>query len=166
MENEIYRDPILQKYIALIESKTRRFKRIYFGDPVRIGVSELPALIIAKIDTTIKNLSNVEDLHEVRLSFTVVTDIRETINDDKTMVAGVNSLYNLIEGRNANYTLQTESLMGILRHNVEIDTVNNLRTDLNTMSRVDYAMTMGKRQPGAWAIEGVVDVMANFTQIR
>ena len=166
MENEIYKDPILGKYIALIESKTKRFKRIYFGDPVRIGVSELPALIISKVDTVVSNLSNVEDQHTLRISLTIVTDIRDTISDEKTMVAGVNSLYNLIEGRNANYTLQEESLLAILRHNVEVDPANNLRTDLNTMSRIDYAMTMGKRQPGAWAIEGVMELTANFTQNR
>lgn len=166
MENEIYKDPILVKYATLIGSKTKRFKRVYFGDPIRIPNSDLPALIISKVDTIAKNLTNAEDVHELRISFTVVTDIRNTITDDKTMVAGVNLLYNIMEGRNSDYTLQNESLLNILRHNVELDVGNNLRTDLNTMSRIDYAMTIGKRAPEAWAVEGIIDITANFTQPR
>lgn len=166
MPIEEYIDPIMKKYGDLVTANTKRFKRIFYGDPIRIGTSELPALVIAKIDTGINNLTNTEDEHTVKLSLTVVTDVRETINDDKTMVRGVNELYNIMEGRDSTYKLKTDSLLHIIRHNVELDIANQLRTDLNTMSRVDYGMTMGKRQQEAWSIEGTMTLSAHFTQVR
>lgn len=168
MENQEYTDPIMQKYVDTIKASTNRFKRVYYGDPIRVGASELPALIIAKVDTQASNMSNAEDMHSVRLLFTVITDIRDTISDDKTMVRGINSLYNIMEGRDSTYQLKPDSLLYILRHNVELDVGNNLRTDLNTISQVNYGMTIGKR--GATEItmsmEGTIDVTANFTQVR
>lgn len=162
----LYKDPILKKYSDLITASTSIFKAIYFGDPIRIPNSSLPALVISKIDTKVGNLSNVEDVHSVRISLTVVSDIRDTISDDKTMVPGVNSLYNIMEGRAVDYTLKKDSLLYILRHNVEIDPGNNLRTDLSTMSRIDYGLTMGKRKAEAWSIEGMLEITANFMQNR
>jgi hypothetical protein len=163
----MYTDPILKKYADLIKANIPVFKRVYFGDPIRIGKTELPALVLQKIDTKIQNLSNIEDQHNVRISMTVVVDIRETLNDEKTMVAGISQLYDIIEGRNdTDYTLKSTSVLGTLRHNVELDVGNNLRTDLNTMSSASYSMTMGKRQENAWALEGLVEITALFTQNR
>ena len=163
----IYQDPILKKYADLVKQNTSVFKRIYFGDPIRIGQSELPALILAKIDTRVGTFDNTQDKHEIRISLTVVTSVNDTFNDDRTMVAGVNSLYNLIEGRDpSTYALLPQSLLGIIRHNVELDSANNLRTDLNSMSRVDYGMTMGKRKEGAWSIEGTLELTSHFIQNR
>lgn len=165
-ENQ-YVDPILKKYAQLIEGYTKAFKRIYFGDPIRIGASELPALILAKVDTRVRNHSNVEDLHEVRISMTIVADVRDTISDDKLMVRGVNLLYDLMEGRTeGTYKLKTESLLNIIRHNVELDPGQNLRTDLETITRVDYGLTMDKRKESSWSIEGMVELTAHFIQVR
>lgn len=162
---EEYIDPVMKKYGDLIQA-SNRFKRIYYGDPVRIATSELPALVIVKVATQASFHTNGEDLHAMRLSFTVVTDVRETISEDKTMVRGVNELYNLMEGRQANFQLNADSLLYLLRHNQVLDAANNLRTDLSTMSTIDYGMTMGKRQEGAWSIEGTLEVTSTFTQIR
>lgn len=166
MPEQEYVDPIMKKYGDLIASKTNRFKRTYYGDPIRIGASELPALVITKIDTSAGNLSNIEDAHAIRLSITAVTDVRDTINEDKAMVRGVNELYNIMEGRNPDYTLKTDSLLYIIRHYVELDIGNELRTDLSTMSRINYGMTMDKRQENSWSIEGTMELTATFTQIR
>lgn len=162
-----YIDPIMKKYGDLITANTTNFKRIYYGDPVRIGNSELPALVIVKSSTQVANSSNMVDKHNVRLILTVITDVRNTISDDRDLVPGVNSLYNIIEGRSADdYTLKSESLLGILRHNVTLDAGKNLHTDIDSVTEVEYGMTMGKREPGAWSIEGTVTLTANFYQNR
>lgn len=163
----MYVDPILKKYADLIESKTKLFKRIYFADPIRLPASDLPCLILAKLGTQVQNMTNVEDIHQVRISMTVVTDVRDTISEDKTMAAGTNDLYNLMEGRDsATYALKTDSLLGIIRNNVELDDAKNLRTDLSTTTSVDYGMTMGKRGEASWSIESTLELTATFTQIR
>lgn len=167
MSNQMYIDPILKKYADLITGVNKEIKAVYYGDPIRIPASSLPALVLAKIDTSVSNHSNVEDLHRIRISFTVVTDVRETIGDDKTMVAGVNAMYNLMEGRTAGtYALRTDAILNILRTNVEVDSSANLRTDLDSMTRVDYGMTVGKRSEQGWSIEGAIEVTAHFIQVR
>jgi hypothetical protein len=112
-------------------------------------------------------MTNAEDMHSIRISLTVITDVRDTISEDKTMVSGVNALYNLMEGRtDGTYALKPESLLYILRHYVELDVGQNLRTDLSTMTDVEYGMTMGKRAAEAWSIEGTLTLTANFSQVR
>lgn len=166
MSNQIYQDPVLKKYGQLIGS-AQLFKSIFYGDPIRIGASELPALIIAKIDTRAGKFTNSEDMHEMRVSFTAVTDVRDTIGEDKEMVRGVNSLYNLMEGRQeSTYQLKPDSLLYILRHNEVVDAANNLRTDLSSVSKIDYGMTIGKRKDAAWSIEGTLEITCSFTQVR
>ena len=161
-----YQDPIIKKYADLIQSKTNSFKRIYYGDPIRISASELPALVITKNDTMVENFSNTEDKHTIRLNFTIVADVRNTIGEDPTMVRGINNLYDLMEGRKDDYTLKSNCLVGILRNNVEIDPAQNLRTDLSGFTKVDYGMTIDKRGENSFAMEGVVEINANFIQIR
>lgn len=163
----MYVDPILKKYADIITAANKEIKMVYYGDPIRIPASSLPALVIAKIDTAVTNHSNVEDLHRMRISFTVVTDVRDTIADDKTMVAGVNAMYNLMEGRVAGtYVLREDSILNILRTNVELDSAQNLRTDLDSMTRVEYGMTVDKRSEAGWSIEGAIEVTAHFIQVR
>jgi hypothetical protein len=163
---EEYQDPVLKKYIELIKSATNVFKAVYYGDPIRIPQSSLPALIVSKLDTRVTKLTNVEDEHEIHISFTIVANIRDTISEDKTMAAGTNSLYNMMEGRNANYTLKDDALLNILRHTIDIDTAYNLRTDLKTITSVDYGMTVGKRGPDSYAMEAVVSIVAHYNQLR
>ena len=157
----------MKKYGELIRASNKEIKQVYYGEPIRIPKSSLPALIVAKVDTTVVHQNNVEDLHHIRLAITIVTDIRDTISEDKTMVAGVNALYNLMEGRNeSDYTLKADSVLYILRHNVEVDSARNLRTDLDSMTRVEYGMTMGKRAENEWSIEGMLEITSHFIQLR
>jgi|GEM_PF-3558759 len=166
---EIYKDPILKKYIDLITSVVGNsfFKGIYYGDPIKVPVSNLPALIISKDETRVGNITNTEDEHLIALTITVITDIRNDISDDKAIAPGVASLYDIIEGRESDtLKLKTKSLIHILRNNLDVDVSLGLRTDLGSITRADYGMTVGKRDQEAWAIEAQIDFIAQFTQIR
>jgi len=165
----LYRDPISKKYIDLIVGIVGEgfFKGIYYGDPIRIPNSNLPALIISKDETRISNITNTEDQHLMAFMITVITDIRNDINDDKAIAPGTASLYDIIEGREEDtLKLKTKSLLHILRNNVDVDTSLGLRTDLGSITRADYGMTIGKREIEAWAIEASIEFIAQFTQIR
>jgi len=166
MITDLYKDPICARYAKLITDVNKTIKRVYFGEPIRIGASELPALIIEKTDTSIRPFTNMEDQHDIKINFTIVTDVRQTISDDKQLVAGFASLYNIIEGRDATYKLKVDSILGILRKNAEVDPGLNLRTDLETASRAVYGMTLGKRQDDHFSIEGSVQITAHFIQLR
>lgn len=167
MQTNIYTDPIIKKYQQLIEvAMPGVFKSFYQGDPVRIPKSNLPALIISKTQTTTEVFTDVEDDHRISLILTVVSDMRDERSDDMEMSTGVAKLYDILEGRDANYKLKTDTVLHVLRSNIGVDTALNLRTDLGTNTRVDYGMTINKRQDGGYAVEGTVEFLARYSQLR
>ena len=165
----LYRDPVSKKYIDLIVGIVGEgfFKGIYYGDPIKIPISNLPALVISKDETRIGNITNTEDQHLMAFMITVITDIRNDINDDKAIAPGTASLYDIIEGREEDtLKLKTKSLLHILRNNVDVDTTLGLRTDLGSITRADYGLTIGKREIESWAIEASIEFISQFVQIR
>lgn len=165
----MYQDPIIQAYIDLIKAKQGAIKTFYQGEPVRIPASDLPCAIISKRETRAAPHTNAEDEYAVGMSITVITDIRQDLSTEDaaaSMVAGVSSLYEIIEGRNADYTLKDTSVLHILRHNIAVDSARNLRTDLGSMTRVDYGTTLRERPREEWSIEARVDFFSTFTQVR
>lgn len=165
---EVYSDPIIKKYIELIKAAMPGvFKYAYQGDPILVPKSNVPALIISKAQTRVGAMTNAEDEHEIRLVLTVITDIRDEIHDDKQIVPGVAQLYDIMEGRDAvTYALKTDTILDILRSNILIDSTYNLRTDLGSITTVDYGLTLGKRDKDATAVEGQVQFAATFSQVR
>lgn len=164
-----YTDPVIQKYIDLIKAHTGAIETFYQGDPIRIPQTSLPCAIISKRDSRAGALTNAEDQHALGISITIVTDVRKDLSTESgaaNTVAGIATLYDLMEGRNADYTLKDESLLGILRSNIELDAANNLRTDLGSVTRVDYGTTLKGRAPEEWSIEARVDFVCTFSQVR
>jgi hypothetical protein len=165
----MYQDPVLTAYINLIKSKTGVFKAFYQAEPIRIPASDYPCLIISKRETRVGPLTNAEDEHGMAISITVIADVRQDLSTEDgaaAATAGVARLYDIIEGRKADYTLKDTSLLDILRSNELVDATHGLRTDLGSMTRVDYGMTLRDRAPESWSIEGRVDIVATFHQVR
>lgn len=162
----MYNDPIIKKYIELLKATIPEIKTYYQGDPVKIPKSNLPALILSKSQTQLKPLTNAEDSHQLSLILTLVTDVRDERNDEQEMTPGIAQLYDIIEGReDTTYKLKTKSILHILRANQVVDATYNLRTDLGTITRADYGMTIGKRSEG-YATEGQVEFIATYSQLR
>lgn len=170
MSNQKYEDPIIKKYSDLIKAKTNNFKAIFQGDPIRIGSSQLPCLIISKIETRVGQTSNTEDEHGIQMRMTVITDIRQelsTNDNDSKIVEGIASLYDICEGRDeTTFALKDTSILDILRTNQLVDATYNLRTDLSTLTRVDYGETLRGRDPELWSTEARIDFVAQFIQTR
>ena len=165
----MYQDTIIKKYIDLISATNKEIKMFYQGDPVKIPNSALPCCIISKRATAVGQITNSQDEHEVGLNITIVTDIREelsTDNDGANLAPGIAKLYELVEGRDANYKLKADSILNILRTNQLVDSANNLRTDLKTTTRIDYGQTLRQRNPAMWSVEARVEIIVNFIQIR
>lgn len=162
-----YQDPVIQKYLDTIKGVLGdTIKTYYIEDPIRIPASNLPALIISSSETRVAKSTNAEDEHGMSFILTVITDIRQDIQDDKSVAGSKRKLKDIIEGRDSNYKLKTNSILHILRTNINLDVAKNLRTDLTTVTRVDYGITVGKRQPEAWGIEAQVEFVAEFIQLR
>lgn len=168
MSTKIYEDPIIAKYQELITTAMQGvFKGVYQGDPVRVPKSRLPALIISKSMTQVGKLTNTEDEHGQQLILTVITDIRDEVNDDEQIVPGIAQLYDIIEGReDTTFLLKSNCILNILRTNELVDATHDLRTDLGSITKADYGLTIGKRDREAYAVEGQVEFVAYFTQTR
>lgn len=161
-------DPILKKYVDLIKSKTGdTFKGVYYGDPIRLPVSRMPALIVTRRTSSSTPFTNTEDIHKMQLVFTIVADIRKDISDETTLVPGTGQLYDLMEGRDPNtYLLKPQSLLGILRQNVNIDQAHQIWTDIETGTKIEYGLLINKRQENSWSIEGALSAVVSIVQTR
>jgi len=165
----MYNDPIVEKYINTIKASCKEIRTFFQGDPLKIPASSLPCCIISRVATQSGFLDSANDEHNMTLHITVVTDIRSELSTEENVskiAPGVAKLYDIIEGRNADYTLKDSSILKIIRTNQPIDLAHNLRTDLHTQTRVDYGTTMRNRNPAEWSIEATVEVVSNFIQLR
>jgi len=166
----MYQDPIIQAYIDLLKTKTKGAIETFFqGEPIRVAVSDLPCAFISKRQTRIAAVSNADDEHGVALSITVITDIRQDFNTDEgaqNAVAGISTLYDIIEGRNEDMTLKDTSILDILRSNQLVSAAYGLRTDLQTITLADYGLTLRDRNAEQWSIEARVDIVAGLHQVR
>ena len=142
----------------------------YQGDPLKIPNSNLPCMIISKSQTRVAAETNVQDTQEMSLTITVVTDTRSDLstNEDVSKIApGVATLYDIVEGReDGTYVLKANSILGILRNNQLMDSANNLRTDLRSVTRIDYGETIRQRNPEIYSIEARIEIVVNFIQVR
>jgi hypothetical protein len=165
-----YQDPIIAKYIQLLKAHAGgAIKEFYQGEPIRIPSSNYPCALISKRETRVGPISNAEDQHEIALSITIIADVRNDLSTEsgaKNAVAGIATLYDIMEGRNADYTLKDTSILDILRSNLEVDAGQNLRTDLGSITRVDYGTTLRDRAQEQWSIEARVDYVAVLQQTR
>lgn len=166
--SDLYIDPIIKKYQDLIKAAIPGlFKFYYQGDPIMVPKSNIPALILSKTQTRIGNHDSAADEHEISLVLTVITDMRDEISPDKSIEPGIAQLYDIIEGRQtATYALKSTSLLHILRSNILVDAAMNLRTDVGSITRADYGLTVGKRDRDTYAIEGRIEFVATFSQNR
>jgi hypothetical protein len=165
----MYSDPIIRKYIELIKASTSAIVEFYEGEPIRIPASNYPCAIISKQETRVAPLNNAEDEHGIGMAITVITDIRSDLSTEENIAAiapGVANLYDIMEGRWEDLTLKSTSILDILRGNLLVDSTTGLRTDLGSITRVDYGTTLRDRAPEAWSIEARVDFVAAFHQVR
>lgn len=167
---EQYSDPIVRKYMALIKASTGgKFKAFFEGDPIKVPGVDVPCIIITKLGTRVGVFSNSQDQHEIGMRITVITDVRKdlsTAEDEAKIAAGISSLYDLVEGRNEDYSLKDGTILDILRSNTLVDAANNLRTDLGTLTSVDYSLTTKGRAAEEWQVEARIDFVAHFVQVR
>lgn len=157
-------DPIIKKYFDLI-APLKVFKTFYYGDPIRIPQSNLPALIGTRRNTRTSWGDSQNDQHDMQLVFTVVVDVRKEISDDATLIPGWGTLYDLMEGRDpSTLLLKPNTLLYILRHNFAV--ANNLWTDMKTATGIEYGLVAGKRQVGQWSIEAALTTTCSLVQLR
>lgn len=154
----MYKDPIVQKILDKFEDEgPQELKGHYYnGDVTDVPKEELPVCSLAKDNLIVEPASNMEDEHRISLVANVIIDWTQDLNRDFNIVAGSQQLYDLMEGRNDDYTLKPTSLLYILRKYQKLDT--NLWLSVGQGERVngDYGLAEGRRGPGIFSLEGVL----------
>lgn len=161
-----YEDTIVKKYLDLIKNNVGGIKSFYNGTCVQIPLSKLPMVMIDITDTEVTEFSNTEDQHIVSLVLTFIADMRKEISAAQLIEAGFGKVLDVLVGRTSNYSLKTNSILYVLRHNLNIDTNNNLRTDVGSITIVTPREVATGRMPGYWSVEGTIRFKAHFIQER
>lgn len=151
----MYKDPIIAKIIDLLEAADLPgIKGIYNGDVVVPAKDDLPLIYVAKDTTAIGQADNLEDEHLLPMVATVIYDMTTDIGQSYDMVAGASSLYEIVEGRNDDYSLKPNTLAYVLRQNQVLD--NKLWIAVGTPVTVNYGIGVNRRGPGTYSVEAVV----------
>jgi hypothetical protein len=104
----------------------KRIVTYYFGDPLIIPASNLPALIISKKSSDIEQgatgLDEATKLYSIKLVFNKKDELGKNPNE----VSAQRTMADIVEGVDTNGNWVTESIMGVLRKYFTLgDTIND-----------------------------------------
>lgn len=162
----LYKDPIIQKYLDLIKENVGDIRTFYNGTMVQIPISMLPMVMIDIESTEATEFSDAEDEHRVGLVLTFIADMRKDFSAANLIKAGFSKVLEVLVGRDSDYKLKENSILHVLRHNLNIDPDNNLRTDVGSVSVVTPSEVATGRMAGYWSAEGTIRFIAHFIQER
>ena len=166
---KIYKDPIIKRLITVLnaEGPPALKNRYYYGDPIMVAKSVLPACFITKDETLITAETNMEDRNAVRLVLNVVYDLTRDFNKSLEQITGANSLYEMMEGRDATtYNLLPNTIAYVLRKYQTLDGSGKLWIDIDTETSVDYGVRLEQRGPGIYTVEGVISCVVRHVEVK
>lgn len=164
-----YKDPIIQKLIdALEESGPTILKGKYrHGDILVPAKSELPLCTIARDRTRISQASDLEDDNDMPLVITVLYDYTSDLTNDFDVQAGLTSLWEIMEKRNAqNYGIEPGTIAWVLRNKQQLGNKLWLAVGPNQVLDIDYGLGVERRGPGIFSVESVVRISARVHSPR
>lgn len=157
----MYKDPIIEKIIThLRAAKIPGIKGFFNGDIVVPAKRDIPLIYVAKDTTRIGQASNEEDEHLMPMVATVIYDMTKDIGQSYDMVAGAGGLYEIVEGRDPDYSLKTNTLAYVLRANQQLD--DKLWIAVGSDVEISYGIGVNRRGPGIWSVEAVVRFTARL----
>jgi hypothetical protein len=124
------------------------------GDVLIPPLSELPMAYLAKDQTQIFPADNMEDEHLMNLVLVVLYDYTADLHESEDIVKGVSGLYKLMEGRGADYKLDTTSLAYLIRLNNQI--ADKVWLGLGSPVQIQYGLGFGRRGPGIFSSEATM----------
>lgn len=150
-----YRDPIIETILTKLKAAQLKGIKGYFnGDVVVPAKSDMPLVYVAKDTTQISSADTQEDQHVMPMVATVIFDITQDMGRSYDMVAGAGGLYEVVEGRNDDFSLKTNTLLYALRANQVLGT--KLWLSVNSNITVNYGIGINRRGPGTFSVEAVV----------
>lgn len=151
-----YRDPVSTLLIGILNQygPSELRNRYYYGDPLVVAESALPAVFISKDDTEIANSDVATDEHRMNYVINVVYDLKRDFGKRFDDTRAANSLYDFIEGREDDLTLKTTAVTSVLRSHYQL--AAHCYVDLDTPLKVNYGVTGESRGANIFTAEGIV----------
>lgn len=158
-----YKDPVLTALInALEENGPPELKgKYYYGDVMLVPKDQLPICSVARDRTRIGQASDLEDDNLMPLVINILYDYTADLTNDYNVVAGVNSLYRLVEARNpSNYAILPGTIAWVLRNKQQLANKLFLAVGPSEVLDIDYGLGVERRGPGIFSVESVIRVSA------
>lgn len=160
----IYRDPVIKALMDKFnaEGPEQLKGRYYYGDPIRVPKSVLPAVFLTKEETRLGAADNMNDQHTMKVNINLSIDITKDWGKAVDMASSHNQAAEWLEGRDENLDLKTDSLAYIVR---KYQTLIGGRTWINLSedTLIDYVVGAGIRGEGADAFTLEAILRINLT---
>lgn len=132
-------------------------KSFYTGDPYIIPSSLMPTLLLVPVRTDTDVADNQRDIHIHFIDIALVIDAKKYIGMNPDEMVGTSFLMDTMEGELTDGTLDPNSILGILRKNL-----NNLGTNrfIQNIEAIDY--TVRKRTEDLITLEAVMHIAIEY----
>lgn len=163
-----YKDPISELLISNFRSEgLASIKEYYNGDVYTVPREDLPVLYVVKDATRIAPADNRNDETRTAYVIGVIYNYTEDIDTSSELVAGVNSLYEIVEGRDENtLDLKTNSLAYILRKHLTLADDTWVDIGAGAALEIDYGIGIEKRGRGIYSLEAMIRCVVVHHQLR
>lgn len=165
MALEEYRDPILKQLINMleIEGPTELVGHYIYGDVLMPPKSMLPCVSVARQGTNIRSDGSMQDVHISPIVMAVIYDWTTDLDQSFDLTRGTNTLYKLIEERNADFSIKSRTLSYALRDNQKL--ADNLYISIRDEGlMIDYGLGWEKRGDNIFSVEGILRFNIELTQ--
>jgi hypothetical protein len=152
-----YRDPILKALIDKLEAEGPEELRGHYiyGDTLAPKKSDLPVVSVSRDGTNIRSDGTMQDVHVSPIVVAIIVDWTTDLDQTFDLARGNNRLYRLVESRNPDFTLKTDSLAYVLRDNQKL--ADNLFISINDNGlQMDYGLGVEKRGSNIFSAEGIL----------
>lgn len=167
--SNLYEDPILRKIRDLLdESGPEELRgRWTIGDSLNIPKNILPHGFIALDSSNHSRDANAEVRTTFEVLITVAVDMQNEFNTPTDRSESHERVVSLMEGRNEDYTVSENSVLGCLLKHRDLDPEQNLLIDVGDEGDfdADYGIGAEKRGAGIVTAEGLMRVRVTLDQI-
>jgi len=151
----------MRKSIELLKTKLEnklrgKIKSFYTGDPWVIPSSVMPCVIINPMKTETNIIDNQRDNHQHFVDVSLVVDARQYFNATPAVMVGTTFLMDTMEGEASDGTIESGSILGILRDNLNLASNRHV----SNISSIDY--TVRRRTEELITLEVVVHLQIDY----
>lgn len=133
-----------------------KIKYFFIGDPYIINENALPCIIINPVKTDTNIIDNQRDIHTHSIDIVLVIDAKTYINATPEKMTGSIIMMEIMEKELVNGSIDTSSILGILRNNIDLGT-NRYIENINS---IDY--TVRKRSEQQITLEAMLHFQISY----